>query len=548
VVHCDGAQADRHGSVDAIEPAPDATPGDARRRRRITTAVTRPARSALRRGLIAGAACATGIVCVAILGPAGPDAARAAAAGAPAAEVSLATDGPAVPHSFSGLSIEYNELTAYEQAGPLFDRVVALIRPADNSPILLRIGGKSADDTYWNTPTAPGAPPWLTEVGQAWLQQLGALARRDGFHVMLDLNLAVHAPQMAASFARAAVKALPAGALAGLAIGNEPDLYVHQPGLNEERASSTLPTTPTNWIGGYSPAVYRSDYLAYASALAAAVPGVRIAGPEIAAARPGWLQTLSGLGSLRPQVITIHRYAGSDCWPKNSPYYPTTSEILSEPATAGLAAGLTGPLAFARASNVPLRVTEFNSVSCGGNDGVADSFATALWAPDALFEMIRAGVGGVNWHLRPYLLNAPFGLAGHQIVPHPELYGMATFAQMVGPGAHLVNVRLSQSPNLALKAWATRSRTGVRLLLINKGAAAASVLLGTGYPGGTPTLSRLTAPSVTSTTGVTLGGQSIGTDARWHGTAITVPVTAAGGARRVRVPGYSAAMITFPAS
>jgi len=209
-----------------------------------------------------------------------------------AAEVSLGAGGPAVPHSFSGLSIEYNELSAYEQAGPLFDRVVGLIRPADNSPILLRIGGKSADDTYWNTPTAAGAPPWLTEVGQAWLQPLGALVRRDGFHVMLDLNLAVHAPQMAASFAQAAVKALPAGALAGLAIGNEPDLYFHQPGLDEERASSTLPTTPTNWIGSYSPTAYRGDYLAYASALAAAVPGVRIAGPEIAAARPGWLQRL----------------------------------------------------------------------------------------------------------------------------------------------------------------------------------------------------------------------------------------------------------------
>ena len=543
--------------MDATEPAPDTTPGAARQRRRITAAVWRPARPALMRGLLAAGTCAAGIACAALLGPAGPDASAAATVGttrppaAPrplAAEVSLGAGGPAVPHSFSGLSIEYNELSAYEQAGPLFDRVVGLIRPADNSPILLRIGGKSADDTYWNTPTAAGAPPWLTEVGQAWLQPLGALVRRDGFHVMLDLNLAVHAPQMAASFAQAAVKALPAGALAGLAIGNEPDLYFHQPGLDEERASSTLPTTPTNWIGSYSPTAYRGDYLAYASALAAAVPGVRIAGPEIAAARPGWLQTLSGLGSLSPRVITIHRYAGSDCWPKGSPFYPTTSEILSEPATAGLAAGLAGPLAFARASNVPLRVTEFNSVSCGGDDGVADTFATALWAPDALFEMIRAGVGGVNWHLRPYLLNAPFGLVGHQIVPRPELYGMAVFAQMVGPAAQLVHVALSQSRTLALKAWATRSRTGLRLLLINKGAAAASILLGSGYPGGTPTLTRLTAPSVTSTTGVTLGGRSIGTDARWQGTAVTSSVTVAGGRRQVLVPGYSAAMITFPAT
>jgi hypothetical protein len=517
----------------------------------------RLARSAAVCGAVGGAAAG------ALVWPAGSTAATTATPPAPVqpaparpapvrsltARVSLAADGPPVPHSFSGLSIEYNELSLYEQSGPLFDRVVGLIRPADNSPVLLRIGGKSADDTYWNTPTAAGAPSWLTEVGPSWLRQLGALAGRDGLHVMLDLNLAVHAPLMAASFARSAVKALPPGALAGLAIGNEPDLYFHQPGLNQERTSTTLPTTPSDWIGSYSPSVYRSDYLSYASALAAAVPGVRIAGPEIAAARPGWLQTLSGLGPLGPQVITIHRYAGSDCWPRNSPYYPTTAELLAEPATAGLAASLIGPLAFARASNVPLRVTEFNSVSCGGDaDGVADSFATALWAPDALFEMIRAGVGGVNWHLRPYLANAPFGLAAHQIIPHPELYGMALFAQMVGPGARLVNLRLSRAPSLALKAWATRSQTGVRLLLINKGPVAGNVLLGSGYPAGTAVVSRLSAPSAGSTTGVTLGGRSIGTDARWHGSPVTAPVLPSDGQRRVLVPGDSAAMVSFSGS
>jgi len=161
---------------------------------------------------------------------------------------------------------------------------------------------------------------------------------------------------------------------------------------------------------------------------------------------------------------------------------------------------------------------------------------------------IRAGVGGVNWHLRPYLANAPFRLAAHQIIPHPELYGMALFAQMVGPGARLVNLRLSRAPSLALKAWATRSQTGVRLLLINKGPVAGNVLLGSGYPAGTAVVSRLSAPSAGSTTGVTLGGRSIGTDARWHGSPVTAPVLPSDGQRRVLVPGDSAAMVSFSGS
>jgi hypothetical protein len=32
---------------------------------------------------------------------------------------------------------------------------------------------------------------------------------------------------------------------------------------------------------------------------------------------------------------------------------------------------------------------------------VSDTFATALWAPDALFELLRAGIDGVNVHVRP---------------------------------------------------------------------------------------------------------------------------------------------------
>ena len=117
--------------------------------------------------------------------------------------------------------------------------MLQLIRPQDGSRLELRIGGKSADRTFFVTkPTRP--VPYGRPIGEGWLKQLSALVRADRLRVMLDLNLAVHAPSVAATFAQAAVKTLPPTTLAGLEIGNEPDLYWRQPFLAKERLPQTL--------------------------------------------------------------------------------------------------------------------------------------------------------------------------------------------------------------------------------------------------------------------------------------------------------------------
>lgn len=51
---------------------------------------------------------------------------------------------------------------------------------------------------------------------------------------------------------------------------------------------------------------------------------------------------------------------------------------------------------------------EINSVTGLGLGGVSDTFATALWAPDALFELMRAGVPAVNLHARVFAVDDPF--------------------------------------------------------------------------------------------------------------------------------------------
>jgi hypothetical protein len=172
-----------------------------------------------------------------------------------------------------------------------------------------------------------------------------------------------------------------------------------------------------------------------------------------------------------------------------------------------------------------------------------NSFATALWAPDVLFELIRAGVNSVSWHIRPSTVNAPFLAKPASIVAMPELYGLAMFAQMTRPDARLLDTKLSAPAALHLKAWAVRFHGAMRVLLIDKGPLAANVALDLGMSGHA-FLKRLLAPDVASATGVTFGGQSIGPDARWHGVRDAPPVPGHAGQYDVSVPGYSAALLS----
>jgi hypothetical protein len=450
-----------------------------------------------------------------------------------------------IPSSFFGLSIEYNGLSTFEKQGTNFDRLISLIRPEDGSKMVLRLGGKSADHFYWDTPTT-GAPRSVFELNDQWLGQLAALVRQARLTVMLDMNLAVHSPLLAAEFAQAAVKAMPSGALAGVEIGNEPDLYWRQGDLEQERISTTTRTVPLNWELNYSASNYRSDYLSYAKALKLAVPGVPIGGPETVSAKPAWLDALEGLGPLGPSFLTVHRYASSNCWPSTSPFFPTIPLLLGEAASTGLANTVRGAVALAHSHNQQLRLTEVNSISCGGNVGVANAFATALWAPDALFELLSTGVDSVSWHLRPGAINAPFHPTAAGIVAQPELYGLAAFAQMTGPGAELLGSKVVNRPGLYLKAWVVRSSRGIQVMLINKGSRPGNVTLHLPTQTGPATVKLLRAPGVGADADVTFGGQTIGTDARWHGKQVFSTVNNVRGAYSVVVPKYTLALVSIP--
>ena len=242
--------------------------------------------------------------------------------------------------------------------------------------------------------------------------------------------------------------------------------------------------------------------------------------------------------------ITAHRYPYSACAKRRARTFPTIARVLSENATVGIGQTAQALEHITDRVRLPLWLTEINSVTCGGTKGVSNTFATALWAPDALFELVRAGVESTSLHVRHNAINMAFSLTRNGLIAYPLFYGMVLFTKMLGPGAQLIPLHLAAPAALHLKAWAVRLSTGImHILLIDKGNRPARVRLQLPLTG-PATVQRLTAPTVTSTGHVTLANQHLTPRATWAGAprAETIAPTPRG--YRISVGRYSAAMVT----
>jgi hypothetical protein len=225
---------------------------------------------------------------------------------------------------------------------------------------------------------------------------------------------------------------------------------------------------------------------------------------------------------------------------------PTIARVLSENATAGMAATVRPAIQLARHAHLPVRLTEFNSVTCGGTHGVSDTFATALWAPDALFELIHAGVRSAALHVRANAINMAFSLTSNGLVANPLLYGLISYARTLGADPRLLPAQVSTLPGAHLKIWTVLDGKQLRVLLIDKGTGAETVSL-TLPAVGAASVQRLLAPSVAATSGITLNGQTLDSRGHWSGPPAGESVAQVGGSYTVSIPGMSAAIVTVAA-
>jgi hypothetical protein len=447
-----------------------------------------------------------------------------------------------VPRSFLGLSTEYWSLPSDARHAAAFARVVGLLRVPGDGPLILRVGGNSADHTIWSSRPRTMAR-WVVELTPAWLQAARTVVHHAAVRLILDLNLITGSPSAASLWARAALADLPSRSIAGFEIGNEPDLYSRSFWLTRLSGrgldASILPRDLTR--GGYA-----DDFHSYARLLKRFAPHVPLLGPAIAnpVLHAAWVSDLLALARPELGVVTAHRYLYTACAAPDSRSYPTIERLLSERASTGVARSLAPIAADAHRAGVPFRLTEFNSVTCGGVRGISNTFATALWAPDTLFELLRAGVDGVNVHVHAASINAAFTFDRAALVVRPLLYGLIMFRRALGIDPSLLNVQVGAAGRPHVKAWGVAvAGGGLHVLVLDKGSRAARVSLHI-PPDGSATVQRLLAPSVSAHSGVTLAGQSLNARGRWIGRRVVSPLRPTARGYEVTVPGYSAALVS----
>lgn len=447
-----------------------------------------------------------------------------------------------VPSSWFGISTEYWALPLFERDMPAFERVLALLHMPGDGPLVLRIGGDSADHSFWD-PRVKRMPGWAFALTPRYLARLRSLVRRDRVKLIVDLNLLTDSPLAAATWARVAETQLPHHSIVAFEVGNEPDLYSrHYWVTTLARSPFRVRPLPLE----LSPSTYVEDFAAYARALGEHAPDIPLVGPAVAHPRISvrFISTL--IQYERPELggVTGHLYPYSQCVKRpRSRSYPTVARLLSRQASAGLTSLVAPAVSVAHAAGLTFRLTELNSVTCGGKPGVSDTFATALWAPDALFTLLRAGVDGANLHVRADAINAAFTLTRRGLRPRPLLYGLLLFERTMGPQARLVRLRLTAPGSLDVSAWAVRVRGGaLHVLMLDKGNRAVRVNLH--LPArGPATLQRLLAPSPYSRSGVTLDGQVLGADARWDGRRDSVRIAPRRRGYELVMPPHSAALL-----
>jgi hypothetical protein len=415
--------------------------------------------------------------------------------------------------------------TSSTDMNPIYEQLLKNLTQYANGPLPIR-------------ELSDGAPSDFYDANR--LAALSQLSQDLGAQFFVGVDFEDDDVTTATGEAQQLVAGLPGSQLQAIEVGNEPDLYE----------------------SSYD--AYLGQYEVFAPALISASGGIKLSAPVWAGLSPIFMDNLDSFISSEAStiaIVTVHHYSGTACNGATEP----ADYLLTEPAVDGDRQPLTGPVGIppylpaAQKAGIPFRIGELNSINCGGQVGVSNSFSSALWAMDIAFSYANVGVSGVNFFSPgdPNTPNAytPFdftstnngGVTSYAVRNiNPLYYGLLLFAQTVQNNAQLLPVTFTTQANL--KAWATiDANQTIRLLLLNKDQSASgpvSIAL-TGY--GQATVTRLTAPAYSSTTGVNLGGQTFdgSADGTPHGTAYAEITQPAGGVYAVALPPVSAALLTI---
>jgi hypothetical protein len=438
--------------------------------------------------------------------------------------------GTAIPADFLGLSHEWTDPVwlignSAQGMNTAYLQMLRNLMLTSDYDLPIRLGGGSTDTA--------GEPS--SDLGST----LEQLATTLPIHYMLSINLGANNLSLATDQAQFFLQRLPLASIQAFEIGNEPDEYA----LNGLRKSS------------YSMTTYLSDFARWENALAPLhSPSVPLMGPswgEIGTMATN-LSAFESQESAGVAILSQHMYAG---YQEAQQYFPP--DFLLSPASSE-----TGPASVANAvieaheAHQLFRIGEINSIDGGGIEGISDTFGAALWSIDTMFRYASIGVDGVNWHGLSGCVYCPFQFAVNNPTfgpnsytlthTNPLYYGWLFFQHAVADGSRLLPVIGPSNPNISV--YATLNKQGiVRVTIINKDKLFSGPIAISVAGHGNGSLGELIAPTFTSTSGVTLFGQSFdrSVDGFIQGTPTTVQVTPVNGVYTINEKPISAFLLTL---
>jgi hypothetical protein len=415
---------------------------------------------------------------------------------------------------YIGLSFESNSDTGGVNSGR-FDTVGNLAQLMRNLGTgVIRFGGNSVDRNY------PGATA-------AALAGLARLARATGWSVLYSEDLAQY-DAAAVSRDVSHVRTALGGYLAGLDCGNEPDLFQR---IGDRPAS-------------YTESQYIAQDAACLHVAAAAAPGVALAGPDTSGT--SWLPAYGAQRDIRVQWVNQHYYAMGCEIQADMTDAQLVSRLLSPEQVAREAAVFTATRNAAAGQSARPRISETDSAACDQAPGIANTYATALWAIDYLLTGAEDGIDGMNFHTGLNIKCAYYSpLCGtsvsYQYAPQPEYYGLL-FTRLLGAG-RLLPVTVKSGLNVTAFALSPVTGGGLHLMVENLSATPTTAALQLGGDPQSATVLALTAPSPLATSGVTIQGAQVAADGSFTPGAPST-VGCAQGTCSVAIAPYTAVIVT----
>ena len=422
-----------------------------------------------------------------------------------------------IADDFIGFGYESSAVAREGYFSPGNTHLIQLYRTLGSNG-LVRIGGNVSDHTRFvpDGTAQVQSEKGTTIINQHVLQEFGNFLRATGWKAMWGLNLGSGSKEEAVQEALAVHRALGDG-LHSLEIGNEVDL------LPRFKAYES----------------YYDAFKEYKGAIRSALPQAAFSGPDVAG-NTQWAVDFAASESKDLVLLTHHYYRTGARKPE------ATIETLLAPDVA-FRAKLEKLQRTCSQTGIRFRINEVNSFYGGGKPGVSDTFASALWSLDFMFQLASYSCEGVNletdinqmaWvsHYSPIFRDA----AG-RLVARPEYYAMLAFA-VAGKGD---KVKLTASPTDAnLTAYATRNASkSLWLTAVNKDLSRQVALELVLPPGRSRAEAyRLAAPSIESRDQVTLAGAEVSAQGAWSpGPAEKIEVSEA--VASLHVPAASAVLV-----